>query len=132
MQTRLKGIIALLAMAIQDRGCPAQSLTGRQVGILTDEGFTQARIREVRAERIWEVLEKGKVAVVAGFQGISPSEDVTTLGRGGSDLTAVALAASLNADVCEIYTDVDGVYTADPSDIFCNWQGTCRFAGQRS
>jgi aspartate kinase len=109
--------IALLAMSIQEVGCPAQSLTGRQVGIITDEDFTQARIREVRGDRIWEVLDGGKVAVVAGFQGISPSEDVTTLGRGGSDLTAVALAAALKADVCEIYTDVDGVYTADPNIV---------------
>jgi aspartate kinase len=106
--------IALLAMAMQDLGCPAQSLTGRQVGIITNEDYTQALIREVRGERIWQVLDEGKVAVVAGFQGISPSENVTTLGRGGSDLTAVALAANLKADVCEIYTDVDGVYTADP------------------
>jgi aspartate kinase len=106
--------IALLAMAIQEERCPAQSLTGRQVGIITDTDFTKARIREIRGDRIWKALEEGKVAVVAGFQGISPSEDVTTLGRGGSDLTAVALAAALQADVCEIYTDVDGVFTADP------------------
>jgi aspartate kinase len=109
--------IALLAMAIQDAGCPAQSLTGRQVGIITDEDFTQARIREVRGDRIWKVLDDGKVAVVAGFQGISSSDNVTTLGRGGSDLTAVALAAALQADVCEIYTDVEGVFTADPNIV---------------
>jgi aspartate kinase len=109
--------IALLAMAVQEQGYPAESLTGRQVGIVTDEDFTRARIREVRGERIWKALEEGKVAVVAGFQGISPSEDVTTLGRGGSDLTAVALAAALRADVCDIYTDVDGVYTADPNIV---------------
>jgi aspartate kinase len=90
--------IALLAMAMQDLGCPAQSLTGRQVGIITNEDYTQALIREVRGERIWQVLDEGKVAVVAGFQGISPSENVTTLGRGGSDLTAVALAANHKAD----------------------------------
>lgn len=109
--------IALVAMAVQAQGCPAQSLTGRQVGIVTDEDFTRARIKEIRCERIWNVLNEGKVAVVAGFQGISPSEDVTTLGRGGSDLTAVALAAALRADVCEIFTDVDGVYTADPNIV---------------
>jgi aspartate kinase len=109
--------IALLAMAVQKLGYPAESLTGRQVGIVTDEDFTRARIREVRGERIWKALDEGKVAVVAGFQGISPSEDVTTLGRGGSDLTAVALAAALRADVCDIYTDVDGVYTADPNIV---------------
>lgn len=106
--------IALLAMAIQEEKCPAQSLTGRQVGIITDTDFTRARIMEIRGDRIWKALDEGKVAVVAGFQGISPTEDVTTLGRGGSDLTAVALAAALKADVCEIYTDVNGVFTADP------------------
>jgi len=106
--------IALLAMAIQELGFSARSLTGRQVGIITDEDFTRARIREVRCERIWKIVDAGQAAVVAGFQGISPSEDVTTLGRGGSDLTAVAMAAAMKADVCEIYTDVDGVYTADP------------------
>ncbi len=109
--------IALMAMAIQEEGTAAQSLTGRQVGIITDEDYTNARIMEIRGERIWTVLDEGKVAVVAGFQGISPSENVTTLGRGGSDLTAVALAAALQADVCEIYTDVDGVYTADPNIV---------------
>jgi aspartate kinase len=106
--------IALLAMAIKELGFSAQSLTGRQVGIVTDEDFTRARIREVRCERVWEIVDAGQAAVVAGFQGISASEDVTTLGRGGSDLTAVAMAAAMKADVCEIYTDVDGVYTADP------------------
>lgn len=109
--------IALLSMALRDIGCPARSFTGRQVGIITDESFTKARIREVRGNRIREALDEGKVAVVAGFQGITPSEDVTTLGRGGSDLTAVALAAALKADICEIYTDVDGVYTADPNIV---------------
>ncbi len=109
--------IALLAMALQDLDCPAQSFTGRQVGIITDEAFTQARIREIRCERIWKALNEGKVAVVAGFQGITLTQDVTTLGRGGSDLTAVALAAALKADVCEVYTDVDGVYTADPNIV---------------
>ena len=86
--------IALLAMAIQELGFSARSLTGRQVGIITDEDFTRARIREVRCERIWKIVDAGQAAVVAGFQGISPSEDVTTLGRGGSDLTAVAMAAA--------------------------------------
>jgi aspartate kinase len=109
--------IALLAMAIKELGYSAQSLTGRQVGIVTDEDFTKARIREVRCERIWEIVNAGQAAVVAGFQGISPSENVTTLGRGGSDLTAVAMAAAMKADVCEIYTDVDGVFTADPNVV---------------
>jgi aspartate kinase len=106
---------ALLAIALNDMGYAAESFTGRQVGILTDSVHTQARIRKIRGERIFQALDQGKIAVVAGFQGIDEREDMTTLGRGGSDTTAVALAAALNADVCEIYTDVDGVYTADPN-----------------
>jgi aspartate kinase len=105
---------ALCAMAINDLGHRAISLTGSQAGIVTDTSHTKARIIDVRADRIREGLEEDKIVLVAGFQGVSTSRDVTTLGRGGSDTTAVALAAAVNADVCEIYTDVDGVYTADP------------------
>jgi aspartate kinase len=106
--------MALLSMAIIDLGHEAISLTGSQAGIVTDTAHGKARIVEVRARRVQEALAAGKVAIVAGFQGVSTEADVTTLGRGGSDTTAVALAASLGADVCEIYTDVDGVFTADP------------------
>ena len=109
--------IALLAMAIQTLGCPARSFTGAQVGILTDTAHTQARIRKIESDRIAQALDAGSVAVVAGFQGVTHEEEITTLGRGGSDLTGVALAAALKADVCEIYTDVDGVYTADPNIV---------------
>jgi aspartate kinase len=106
---------ALCAMAIHDLGYRAVSLTGPQAGIVTDTSHTKARILDVRADRIMRVLAEGAVALVAGFQGISTgSDDVTTLGRGGSDTTAVALAAAVRADVCEIYTDVPGVFSADP------------------
>ncbi len=107
--------IALLAMALRARGFDARSYTGRQVGIITDSTHTKARIARIAADRIEEALKEGIVPVVAGFQGIDEKSDVTTLGRGGSDLTAVALAAALKADRCLIYTDVDGVYTADPN-----------------
>ncbi|MBU4310547.1 aspartate kinase [bacterium] len=106
--------ISLLTMALHSLGCPAISFTGSQARILTDTAYTKARILSVDAERIKDELRKGKVVVVAGFQGISQEEDITTLGRGGSDTTAVALAASLKAASCEIYTDVEGIYTADP------------------
>jgi aspartate kinase len=107
--------MSLLAMAIANLGVSAQSFTGQQAGVLTDEAHGRARITEVRADRIVKALEDGHVAIVAGFQGVNPdTNDVTTLGRGGSDTTAVALAAALGADVCEIYTDVDGVFSADP------------------
>jgi aspartate kinase len=105
---------ALCAMAIHDLGSEAVSLSGSQAGIVTDTSHTKARILDVRAERIRELLEAGKIVLVAGFQGVSTSRDVTTLGRGGSDTTAVALAAALGAEVCEIYTDVEGVFSADP------------------
>jgi aspartate kinase len=106
---------ALCAMAIHDMGHEAISLTGSQAGIVTDSSHTKARIIDVRANRIREALDQDRIVLVAGFQGVSTdSRDVTTLGRGGSDTTAVALAAALNADVCEIYTDVRGVYSADP------------------
>jgi aspartate kinase len=106
--------IALLSMAIIDLGRDAVSLTGAQAGIHTDTTHGRARIVDVRVDRVREALGAGKVVIVAGFQGISPSQDTTTLGRGGSDTTAVALAAALDADVCEIYTDVEGVFSADP------------------
>ncbi|MBM4121820.1 MAG: aspartate kinase [Nitrospira sp.] len=109
--------IALLAMDLRGRGINAQSFTGRQVGIITDSTHTKARIARVTAERIKEALAEGIIPIVAGFQGINERSDVTTLGRGGSDLTAVALAAALKADRCIIYTDVDGVYTADPNIV---------------
>jgi aspartate kinase len=109
--------IALLAMELRGRGVNARSYTGRQVGIMTDSAHTNARIARVTADRIREALEEGVVPVVAGFQGINEQSDVTTLGRGGSDLSAVALAAALKADRCIIYTDVDGVYTADPNIV---------------
>jgi aspartate kinase len=106
---------ALAAMVINDLGFDAISLTGSQAGIVTDSGHTKARILEVKADRIRKALEAGKVVLVAGFQGVSQSSlDVTTLGRGGSDTTAVALAAALGAEVCEIFTDVAGVFSADP------------------
>jgi aspartate kinase len=106
--------IALLCMAIIDRGEHAVSFTGSQAGILTDTSHGKAKILDVRADRLREAVGDGAVAVVAGFQGVSTASDITTLGRGGSDTTAVALAAALDAEVCEIYTDVAGVFTADP------------------
>ncbi len=105
---------ALLAMAIQSLRVRAISFTGAQVGIVTDRSHTRARIQEISAQRIRQALSKGWVVIVTGFQGITPENDITTLGRGGSDLTAVALSHALKAKVCEIYTDVEGVYTADP------------------
>ena len=108
---------ALLALALQELGLPAQAFTGRQVGIITNSTHTKARIERIAADRIRKALQEGIIPVVAGFQGIDEKSDVTTLGRGGSDLTAVALAAALNADSCDIYTDVDGVYTTDPNIV---------------
>lgn len=105
---------ALCAMAINDLGHRAISLTGSQAGIVTDTSHTKARILDVRADRITRALDEDNIVLVAGFQGVSTSQDVTTLGRGGSDTTAVALAAAVGADVCEIYTDVAGVFSADP------------------
>jgi len=106
--------VALLAMAIHKLGFDAISFTGAQVGIVTDRSHTKARIVDISADRIRKELKKGRVVIVAGFQGINPDQEITTLGRGGSDITAVALAKTLNASSCEIYTDVEGVYTADP------------------
>ncbi len=104
----------LLAMALGSLGYEAVSLTGAQAGIQTDSSYSRARILRVNPSRIVDELEKNNIVIVAGFQGITPDMDITTLGRGGSDTTAVALAVSLNAEVCQIYTDVEGVYTADP------------------
>jgi aspartate kinase len=106
--------VALMAMALHSIGCPAVSLNAPQAGIVSSSAYSNARIKRVETERIAAELEKKQVVVVTGFQGTNRCGDVTTLGRGGSDTTAVALAAALNADLCEIYTDVDGVYTADP------------------
>ena len=105
---------ALIAMALQQQNCPAVSLTGWQAGLVTDSHYGNARIRLLRGERIRKELEQGKVVVVAGYQGIDRAENITTLGRGGSDTTAVALTALLKAARCLIYTDVDGVYDKDP------------------
>ena len=106
--------IALLAMALNELGCHAISLTGWQAGFRTDRAYTKARITRLETERISSELERNRVVVVAGFQGLNKLDDITTLGRGGSDTSAVAIAAALHADRCQIYTDVDGVYTADP------------------
>ena len=106
--------VALLSMALIDRGARAKSYTGAQVRILTDNAHTKARILKIDEERIRADLRDGYVVAVAGFQGVDENDNITTLGRGGSDTTAVALAAALGADECQIYTDVDGVYTTDP------------------
>ncbi len=106
--------VALLAMALHEEKCDAISFTGHQVGIRTDSSHTRARIVDIGTDRIKRKLKEGKVVIVAGFQGMSADNEITTLGRGGSDLTAVALAKVLKADACEIYTDVDGIYTTDP------------------
>jgi len=108
---------ALTAMAISNLGFKSLSFTGRQVGIITDEAHTKAKIEKITGEMVKKALAKGYVPVIAGFQGVTETSEVTTLGRGGSDLTAVAVAASLKADLCEIYTDVDGVYTTDPNIV---------------
>jgi len=106
--------VALLAMAIHELGEGAISLTGAQVGIKTNNVHTKARILDIKTDKLMEEIKKGKIVIVAGFQGVNIKNEITTLGRGGSDTTAVALAAVLKADLCEIYTDVDGVFTADP------------------
>lgn len=106
--------IALAAMALNSMNIPAVSLTGAQAGIVTDGVHTKAKIRNITPKKIHSLLDEGNVVIVAGFQGETPDGQITTLGRGGSDLTAIALAAALKADLCQIYTDVDGVYTADP------------------
>ncbi len=109
--------IGLLSLAIQGLGQRARSFTGAQVRIQTDDVHTKARIVSIDAERVRQALKDGEIAIVAGFQGVSQEDEITTLGRGGSDLTAVAMAAALQADVCEIFTDVDGVYTTDPNVV---------------
>lgn len=106
--------IALLAMAVHDLGVNAVPLTGGQCGIITDGNFSRARIQNIATDKIFRLLEEGSIVIVAGFQGVTADHELTTLGRGGSDTTATALAAALQASVCEIYTDVDGVFTADP------------------
>ncbi len=108
---------ALMAMALQKLGLPAISLTGMQAGLMTDGSYGDARVLGLRGDRIRQEMEAGKIVVVAGFQGVSGKNDITTLGRGGSDTTAVALAAFLQAAVCKIYTDVDGVYDRDPREF---------------
>src|SRR5690606_30683716 len=106
--------MALLAMAIETLGQQARSFTGSQAGVITDDVHGKAKIIDVAPGRLSSALDEGAIVIVAGFQGVSQTtKDITTLGRGGSDTTAVALAAALNADVCEIYTDVDGIFTAD-------------------
>ena len=109
--------IALLAMALNELGCHAISLTGWQAGFRTDRAYTKARISRLETERISSELERNRVVVVAGFQGLNKLDDITTLGRGGSDTSAVAIAAALHADRCQIFTDVEGVYTADPRKV---------------
>ena len=106
--------ISLLAMAIEKLGYPVVSMTGWQAGFKTDANYGAARIHEIKTERLENELDKKRIVIVAGFQGVNKYDDIVTLGRGGSDTSAVALAAALGADVCEIYTDVDGVFTADP------------------
>lgn len=109
--------MSLLAMAIQKLGFPVISLTGWQAGVLTDSTYNAARIKKIEAERVSRELDRHNIVIVAGFQGINKYDDITTLGRGGSDTSAVALAAALKADECQIYTDVDGVYSADPRKV---------------
>ena len=109
--------VALMAMALENMGLPVVSLTGWQIGMQTDSNYGGARIKRVSAERLRQELDKRRIVLVAGFQGINKYEDITTLGRGGSDTTAVAIAAALHADKCQIFTDVEGVYTADPRKV---------------
>ena len=108
---------SLMAMCIQDMGYPAISLTGWQAGFLTSSSHSQARIRQVYPDRIRREIDQKKIVIVCGFQGVSRYDDITTLGRGGSDTSAVAIAASMHADLCQIYTDVEGVFTADPRKV---------------
>ncbi|MBU1656668.1 MAG: aspartate kinase [Candidatus Omnitrophica bacterium] len=117
MSTGEQVSVALLAMALHEIGEEAISFTGAQVGIITDSSHTKARILDISTKRIKEQFAKGRIVIVAGFQGTDPDQEITTLGRGGSDVTAVALAKVLSAEVCEIYTDVKGVYTADPRTV---------------
>ncbi|MBN2072890.1 MAG: aspartate kinase [Actinobacteria bacterium] len=109
--------IAMLSLALQEKGRGCVSLTGIQAGIFTDDAYSDAKILNIRPERIFKELKKGNIVVIAGFQGVNSEGDITTLGRGGSDTTAVAIAAALKAEYCEIYTDVDGVYSTDPNIV---------------
>jgi len=108
---------ALTSMAISELGQKAIAFTGRQAGIITDAVYTKAKIERIDADKVNKALDNGYAVVIAGFQGVTEDDEITTLGRGGSDLSAVAVAAALNADLCEIYTDVDGVYTTDPNIV---------------
>src|SRR5258707_13113806 len=114
MPHRLQVSAALLAIRLQSMGHPTVSILAFQMNLTTDSNHGRARIKSVQCDRVKRALDDGRIVVVAGYQGVNPAGDITTLGRGASDLTAVALAAALKADACEIYTDVDGVYTADP------------------
>lgn len=105
---------ALLAIALNEKGIKAKSFSGREAGMLTDDNFTKAKIQTINTKKLEEALKEGYIAVVAGFQGVTKDDEITTLGRGGSDLSAVAIAGAMKADLCEIYTDVDGIYTTDP------------------
>lgn len=117
LSTGEQASIALMAMALEKLGLPVVSLTGWQIGMLTDSNYGGARIKKVAVERLRRELDKRRIVLVAGFQGINKYDDITTLGRGGSDTSAVAIAAALHADACQIYTDVEGVYTADPRKV---------------
>lgn len=117
LSTGEQASVALMAMCLDTMGIPAVSLTGWQIGMRTNSEYSNARIRKIDGERIRKELDRGRVVLVAGFQGINKSDDITTLGRGGSDTTAVAIASAVHADKCQIYTDVDGVYTADPRKV---------------
>lgn len=117
LSTGEQASVALMAMCLEKMGLPVISLTGWQIGMKTNSDYGSARIKRVEAERIRKELDKNRIVLVAGFQGINKFDDITTLGRGGSDTTAVAIAAALEADLCQIYTDVDGVYTADPRKV---------------
>ena len=117
LSTGEQASVALMALALAEQGIEAVSLTGWQAGVRTDAVHGSAHIRAMDLDRVYRELEEGRVVLLAGFQGVSPRGDITTLGRGGSDTTAVALAAALRADVCQIYTDVEGVYTADPRRV---------------
>lgn len=129
--------MSLLAIALHERGAPARSLTGSQSGIVTDDVHNEAQILEVKADRILNALENGEIAVVAGFQGVSLQKEITTLGRGGSDITAIALAGKLGAERCELYKDVDGIFETDPKKSreakkfkFCSYDDAEKMAKQ--
>ncbi len=114
MSTGEQVSIALLTMAIQEMGYDAVSMTGAQVGILTEDTHSKARIVDIKTDKLEKHIEEGKIIIVAGFQGVTPKGEITTLGRGGSDTSAVAIAAAMKVDRCDIYSDVEGIYTTDP------------------